>query len=410
MRKTILTTLIALCLSVGVFHPLAAAQSSIFSGLSDFGTLESFTSSRAAGMGGAGIALDDSTAINFINPAMLGSLKKVRISAGAYLSNRVMRDDYAKDTEGWAQVENFGIAVRLKQGLGVAFFLTPASRIDYRYVWDVSLGGQNFAQSEQGKGGLNRISMNLGWAFANWGQIGGGISTLWGQVEESRISYIDETGYNSYIEFLTTSQWLAFGGTAGLLLKPVSGLAIGAVFEPETPIQLNGTFAYNQDDSSSTSEHEYRLAASYGVGLSYRFLPQWLVAGQVTYAPWGNLDDLPQSSYGYQDAYTFSAGAEWTPADLTSENFLARLQYRFGGRIESGYALGEGGSAIEGYFATVGFGIPFHKGRDRIDLSVEYGRRGDLSANGGQEDILKIRFGLNFGETWFVRPKPKWED
>jgi hypothetical protein len=410
MGKTMKLTGLVLFAWLGMFPPVTSGQSSIFSGLSDYGSMEFVSSSRAAALGGAGIALDDSTAINFINPALLGGLRRTRISTGGLFSSQVMKDSYAEDAEGWAQLEYFGVAVALKKGLGLAFFLTPRSRIDYRYVWDVSLGGQTFTESEQGNGGLSRASMNIGWAFSKWGQIGAGVSTIFGQVEESSISYADVTGYTSYIEFLTTKQWLAFGGTAGLLLKPTSRLSLGMIFEPEIPLQLDKTFAYNLDDSTTSDEVEYRLAARYGVGLSYRPLPKWLVVSQMTFAPWSNLEDVPVSSYGYQDAYTFSAGAEWTPADVSADNLIARMQYRFGARFESGYALGEGGSSINGYFATFGIGHPIHKGRDRIDLSVEYGLRGDLSNNGGQESILKIRLGLNFGETWFVRAKPKWED
>jgi len=85
------------------------------------------------------------------------------------------------------------------------------------------------------------------------------------------------------------------------------------------------------------------------------------------------------------------------------------LQYRCGTRWETGYTLSQG-NPIDGYFASLGVGYPFHDGRDRLDFSVELGLRGDLTSNGGQEMILKVRLGLNLGETWFKRPKPSWED
>jgi len=136
-----------------------------------------------------------------------------------------------------------------------------------------------------------------------------------------------------------------------------------------------------------------------------------LVSGQLIYNPWSDLNeaDLPPTTSGYQDAYELSGGAEWTPGEATSDFLLARMQYRFGLRWETSYVKSQN-HPIDGYFASLGFGYPLHQGADRVDLALEFGIRGDLSSNGGQENIVRIHVGLNLGETWFVRPKPSWED
>ncbi len=388
----------------------ARAGSSIFSGLGGYGIFNNVSSSRAIGLGGAGIALSDSVALNFLNPALLGCLQKTRVSMGGYFADHRMEDSYASDAENWAQFEYFALAIALKRGLGLGFFLTPASRIDYRYNWNVSNWGSTFNESLQGTGGLSRAALNLGWAFAKWGKIGGGLYTAWGEVEESRISYTETSGYDYYIEFLSTKQWLGFGGTAGLVLQPLSELTLGFTFEPEVPITLDKTFSYSENDSTVVGENEYRLAARYGLSAAFQFAPNWLAAGQVIYSPWGDTNELPASLYGYQNSYEISAGAEWIPGSWDSDHFMTRMEYRFGFRMEDGYLLGEDKSSIRGYYGAIGLGYPFHKGRDRFDLAVEFGLRGDLSSNGGQESMLKIHMGLNFGELWFQRPKPSWED
>lgn len=385
------------------------AAGSIFSGLGSYGVFESFSSSRAVGMGNAGLALNDSVSLNALNPAALAAIKQTRISASGYLTRQWMRDHQASDLEDWGQVECFCIALRLREGLAIGFFLTPESRIDYLYNWDVVIDDQIFTQSNQGSGGLSRIALNLGWAPWSWAKIGAGVTTIWGYNEEKRISYIGQSGYNQYIEFLNEEKWLAFGGSLGILLQPAERLTLGAVFEPEIPIDLDRTYSYTDEDSSITYKTEYKLAARYGLGLAYQFKPQWQAAGQVVYRPWSELEEsLPPGPQEYQDSYELAAGFEWIPGHWNDDFLLRRMQYRFGFRWETGYALSEG-SSIDGYYATLGLGYPFNEGKDRFDFSLEYGLRGDLSANGGQENILKFRVGLNIGETWFVRTKPPWE-
>ncbi|TKJ40614.1 hypothetical protein CEE37_06520 [candidate division LCP-89 bacterium B3_LCP] len=383
------------------------ATGSIFSGLG-YGVMENFTSSRAIGMGNVGIVLNDSISLNALNPAALAQIRQARVSMGGYISRQTMRDQYAQDIEDWWQVEYFSIAVMLKKGLAIGFFLSPYSRVQFRYGWNGEINGIPYYQSYQGNGGLSRAAFQFAVSLGRWGDIGVSPSLIWGQVEELRGSYFDESGYDD-IEFLTSKKWLAFSGTAGLLLHPFHGLTIGAGFEPEVPISLNETFVYSTDDSSVVFQDEYRLAAKYYAGVSMALSSKWLLAGQMMYSPWSEINYLPEGASGYGDATSLAGGAEWTPGSWNDDFFFKRFNYRFGFRWETSYAESQG-SAIDGYFASIGFGYPFGEGQQRFDLSLEYGSRGDLSANGGQENIFKIRAGLNLGGTWFVRPKPVWED
>ncbi|MBU1651855.1 hypothetical protein KKA00_06520, partial [bacterium] len=296
-----------------------------------------------------------------------------------------------------------------RSGLGLGFFITPASRIDYRYNWQSEAGGVDFTETRSGSGGLSRTGLNVGWAFSEWGKIGASAAVLFGQVEESRISYTEESGYDPYIEFLNTQQWLGFTGSIGVLLEPTPKFSIAAILEPEAPIQLDNEFAYSEEDSMVLTEAEYKLAGLYGIGLSYQFSPHLLTSAQLLYRPWSAVDDLPVITDEYQDAVEIGGGLEWIPGEWDDEFFFSRLQYRAGLRYESNYVKSQG-SSLNGYYGTFGIGIPLHQGRDRIDLSLEYGLRGDITDNGGQERILKIRAGINLGETWFVRSKPSWED
>ncbi|MCX6641561.1 MAG: hypothetical protein NTW14_13935 [bacterium] len=382
------------------------AGGSIFSGLG-YGTLEKYNSSRSAALGNAGIPLPDSMALNFVNPALLAKIQSTRFSVAGYFLSQQLKDNNASDVDSWAQVEAFALALRLKQGLAVAFFLSPYSRVDYQYGWHGSIDGAEYYQSYIGKGGLSRVALDVAWEFSSWGSIGAGPSAYWGKVEELRGSYFVPTNYTD-VEYLNKKRWLAFSWNLGLSLHPNESLYIGTTFNPEIPIRLNETFSYTEDDSTTTTKQDYRLAAEYGLGATYLLSPKWLSVGQLIYSPWGAVKELPPNSDGYQDAVDLSAGFEYRPGAWDADNFLARLQYRFGLHWQSDYTTAQS-SSVNGYFGTIGLGIPMNQGRDRLDIAVEIGQHGDLATNGGQELLIKTRIGLNIGESWFVRAKPPWE-
>lgn len=360
-------------------------------------------------MGNAGLALPDSVTLNFSNPALLADLHKARICVGGYLSRQWMRDHHASDIDDWAQVEYFGISIPLYRSLTLAALFSPYSRVEFRYGWNGSLSGMPYYQSYQGTGGLSRTTLNLAWSSGTWGSVGAAVSAIWGEVEDLRGSYFSATGYQD-AQFLTSKQWMAFGGAFGLLLRPHPAYAFGFTFEPEVPIHLDQSFSYTNEDSSVTSQTDYRLAARYGLGLAHQLSANWLSSAQVIYSPWGSIGvkDLPVGAADYRDSYDVALGAEWIPGAWNAERFFKRLQYRFGARWESGYVT-SAGNPVNAYFATAGISYPFHEGKDRFDIAVEFGQRGELSANAGQEQILKFRLGLNLGETWFQRPKPPWQ-
>ena len=400
----ILTVLFAL---FGVNSREAASSGSIFSGLG-YGVLENFSSSRAVGMGNAGLALPDSSTLNFSNPALLLDLRRTRISVGGFLARHDMRDHNADDLDDWGQVEYFGIGFPLKNGLVIAGFFSPFSRVDFQYGWSGELGGVPYFESYQGTGGISRAALNLAWAVHPRFRVGGSAYFLWGEVNEVRGSYFEASGYLD-AEFVTTKQWRAFSGAFGIRWQPAQDLTVGFFYQPENPIHLDQSFSYTNEDSTIATEKEYRLPMQLGLGFSYRIAPRWLSSVAAHYASWADLEaaDLPAGPSGYRNAYALGGGLEWEPGSWNADHFFRRLSYRVGAGWASDYVLSEN-SVLHAYSLTLGWSYPFHEARDRFDFSIEITQRGNLSENGGQELIYKLRLGLNFGETWFQRSKPPW--
>lgn len=391
----------------GLLAASAGATGSIFSGLG-FGVMEDVNSSRAAGMGNAGLALDDSNTVSFANPALLSSILRTRIAIGGYFSRQWMSDPTGSDKDDWAQFEFFGLGLPIKKNWGLGFMLAPYSRVEFKYAWNGSLNGFPYLETVQGTGGLTRASMNLAWAPLATLRLGVAGNLIWGDVSEYRTSVFDAPGYLD-VQFATTKQYMGFGGTAGVLFKPTSRLALAATVEPQIPLHEDRTFSYTAaSDSVVNSKHDYTLAGRYGLGASFQLTPKWLISAQGIYGAWGGLKDLPEDSAGYRNSLDLGVGAEWSPGAWNSEGVLKQLQYRFGLRRESTYLISNG-HGVDAYVASAGISYPFHQGLDRLDLGFEYGSRGNLSNNGGRENTFRVRLGLNLGESWFQRTKPPWE-
>jgi hypothetical protein len=133
-----------------------------------------------------------------------------------------------------------------------------------------------------------------------------------------------------------------------------------------------------------------------------------MTAAQVDYGAWASINNMPWGSSHYRNSLDLSVGAEWTPGAWDNDNFFRRMQYRFGLRRESSYILSEN-NGVDVYTVTGGIGYPFRQGLNRLDLGFEFGSRGSVNSNGGQENTFKLRLGLNLGESWFQRVKPPWE-
>jgi long-subunit fatty acid transport protein len=392
----------------------ANATGSIFSGLG-VGVLEDVNSSRAIGMGNTGLALEDSNTINFANPALLSTLHRSRITIGGYISRQWMTDPNSSDTDDWAQLEYFGIAIAIKKGWGLGFHLTPYSRVEFKYAWTGTLvsplpgvPNADYLETYQGIGGLTRAALSLAWAPKPGLSVGIAGNLTWGDVQEYRTSVFNAPGYSD-VQFTKSKQYLGYGGTIGIIVKPTPKLVLGATFEPQVPLQLDRIFSYTSGDSIVTSQQDLQLAARFGFGASYQIAPKWLVAGQVAYSDWSSVENLPGGSSTYRNSNNVGMGAEWTPGTWDSDAFFQRFQYRFGLRRESTYLVSDG-SGVDVYTASAGLSYPFHQGVDRFDLGFEFGRRGNLDSNGGQENTFKFRLGLNLGESWFQRSKPPWAE
>ena len=168
------------------------------------------------------------------------------------------------------------------------------------------------------------------------------------------------------------------------------------------------TLFYNEEIAGSIKKPG-TLHTGIGVGKSSK----WFVGLDFnTHKAWDMSDIiLENTKFKYSDAYRFSVGGYYTPKANSISSYWERVTYRAGIRIEKpGISLNPNNSAgsyeeLSDFGISFGLGLPIGIQLTKLNVSVEYGKRGQTTSGLIQENYINLRFGLNIAEKWFQKSK-----
>ncbi|CUS95231.1 hypothetical protein JGI6_01948, partial [Candidatus Kryptonium thompsonii] len=200
-----------------------------------------------------------------------------------------------------------------------------------------------------------------------------------------------------------------FGFTLGLAYGLGIGknsLTVGFVFS--SPVNLKGltTVEYSvpvvgSSTVSEVNELTSQLPYRAGFGFSYFIGDRVQFSSDVYYQNWEKFRINGEHPKEITNAVRVGAGLEILPSREVIAGFFEKTSYRFGIFYNKTYFKINEKQVNELFFA-VGFGFPVSFDT-RVNLSIEYGFRGDLDIV--RDRILRISIGVNTGEIWFVKQK-----
>ena len=82
--------------------------------------------------------------------------------------------------------------------------------------------------------------------------------------------------------------------------------------------------------------------------------------------------------------------------------YQQRMYYR-GGLYFGQLNMLSNSNSVGEYGLGIGVGLPILSPNDRIDLALQYGKRGDLSTNLASENIFRFNVSVTAASLWFVR-------
>lgn len=360
---------------------------------------------RSDGMGRTGIAMPSLNSVNLFNPAALMGITMVRADASAYYEQLAVKDRSATANSNSANFGHFALGIPFGKRLAAAISMMPYTRMGYEYkVQSTDELGTARTETFRGSGGIQL----LGFTFAvrpqpHWSA---GISLQYalGSTERTwRVNWnspdISNTD-NSYVHNLSGLRWVVGG------LYSHDKYRFGAFVAVANRLNDQITQTRGTEDTVLSTGRKSDFPTEVGLGMSYNLNSRYTLAADIVGTFWKSVQ-VGGSDAGFRNTIRVGVGAERAPKAELSVHYLESLHYRAGMYFQNLYAENTSGRGASEYFLTAGVGLPFFRGRNVLDVSVELGQRGSVASNKVRETVFRLNVSISGGEPWFQNRKKR---
>lgn len=400
-------------------------------------------------MGGVGVAMLSTTAVNMMNPAAFSYtprqsfLFNFEVEGGHHQNvQKKFSPSEAKIKTAYntINIHNISFQMPLAEGVGLGFSLSPYSSVGYSmHRDDMSIAGLSgrWRYEYMGEGDVSEVKLGASWAPVKKFSFGASMIYYWGNIDRSYKAISKEiiTGSGEYSSTtgLDTYDVSRIKAQVGVLWNPILKtdqiLSVGATYDlggALKPKMLKKVYVDNLLTSTVREEDTalpLRLPKQLSVGVFYQDL-KFKAGVDYVWQRWGGDNDSVSENddngvqVAYTDTHTVKVGLQYIPRHTDVRNYLRRVAYRIGARYGDYYQT-YGGEKIKQLALTAGFGFPVQLfGRSSVDVGVEYGVRGmggktimvdDAKIGIVKQQYIKFSIGLSlFGEDeWFMMRKYK---
>ena len=395
------TAVLGLGIVIGTGGPEALRANSIYS-RNGIGLNPYTTSMQAVGMGGAGIASLSGATLHYLNPASLSVFKITRFDGSAVLENTQIRIAGKQGRFANTNFNSFQVAIPVKEGYGIGLGLIPYSQTAYELAGEISTERFLAVQTLKGKGTLSRAFLAFGGSLGGRLVFGAALDVYVGRIERTWRLNFQTAGYENTRDMISTYLRGA-GGRFGAVFQVSRLINVGAVVFLPAALKYTTNVSFVFGESRDIEEGTVRLPLGHGYGVTLYPSEKWHIAADVFLQSWGDIQ--PEEMFGARTVNTMAVafGVEYTPSPNQAEGIFRRMSYRVGARIGKLPYTDERGEEVQEQVVTAGFTLPYYFYRSKIDVGVEYGRRGSLARNVAEETILRVVIGVTSGEKWFSR-------
>lgn len=420
------------------------------------GDLQYFGSAAFGNMGQVNQGIRRPYDINILNPASYSALKQTNIEAGAMLNNGTLINGANKIDVSLSGLTYFNIGTNIyKKGIGLVFGASPMSSIgftssNFKTIETDTVKNILAKTSQVGDGGLNKAFIGVGAKLNKYVSVGFNMNYIFGQNNSSIVQSVPAQYYlfnwtaerKDYISGFVFDYGIQTHIDSIVLKIPQYKLVIDSngferkkwVMTNKKPISINGGLTFNlQTNVNSIRNYSFRTLTRGGIdysrdsiltnsekngnivfpmslnyGISITNNENWTIASDFGTTAWSKFSSFEVNT-GLQDAWHFNIGASWLPdVKEDTRNYLKRLEYRLGYRIEQTSAFINNQSVnINAY--SFGIGIPIaerdkYRKYSRVNVGFEYATRG-ANTSLVNEEYFKFTVGLVFTDRWFIKYK-----
>ncbi len=407
LMKNILTVLL---LGIGSF--VIAQTSSPYSryGLGNF---QQKGSVRSRMMGGTGVANQQKTDVNNINPSSLVAMDSMAVifDIGFHANGSNFSSGDESQTVYSGNLDYVALMIPMHKRWFVSATVQPLTSVGYNINTVKTYNGlspnEYYAVNFDGSGGVSLAtvtnSFKLPWGFS----VGAELGILWGNHNET----ITET-YSKDISYTTretvtyhTGSWVSTGMQFTHSFEKIK-FVMGATYELPTTLTSyeESTIGSSWEliDESSSRTVKNNLPQGFGAGLSLTYNNRLTFSADIRQKQWED------SGFGVDpqrlcNNNIFSAGMEFTP-NYNSNKYFERVSYRLGAHYESG-SFEIANAPVKSGYVSAGMGLPGRVSSTLINVGFELGTIGGFSGKHITETYGQVNIGLNLGEIWFMKAK-----
>lgn len=384
------------------------------------GQIQKNSSIISLGMGGVSNGLRMDNAINTQNPASYSAIQYTTFEVGAFGNFLKLENNTGSAFRNNAALSYLKLAFPITKKLGASFGLIPVSGMGYESSIKSTFIDTPVTQIFKGEGGVNQFYIGAGYSInSNW-SLGLNASYIFGTLDRSKSNeFPDSTGFLNVRQTNSTNIGSLFINYGIQYQKDLSN-------DKYITIGLNGNPASNLSATRNTVSTRYYYVNSTertidtiqntidqsgkvyfpminSLGFIYGKKNHWMIGSDVTLGNWSDLK-LFNVSQNLNNTFDLSLGGSYIPDYNAVGNYLKSVEYRFGFNYNKSY-VNIAGQDINQMSATIGFGMPLPKTKSRINLAVEFGKRGTLNSGLIKESYIGVHAGFNFCDKWFIQSK-----
>ncbi len=381
------------------------------------GNLKYSFSARQQGMGQLGVSLLDKAHISTTNPASWVDFNRTRIEFGLVYNGVSISSSNSSYYTAETEIEGFtfGFPVSADYGIGVAAGLIPYSRISYKAVQNynsVDTLISDYSIDYEGRGGLSKLFIGSSYRLPFDFSLGATLDYYFGNLNYySTLKFKNEDNYSA--EYNLSYRPTGFGTTVGFIssnineifqLTFLSDIRFGGSFNYISTLDTDTILTTTSSilvDTIAQSRTRIEIPLRVNLGLSFIFGKNYLVTIDYSSQNFSEYKIAGNKFNELRNAFKFSTGFEYIPAQQLGMTFWERVNWRFGLSYEK----------TPYYFRNTGIdqysifgGLTFPLGSDNsIDFALQYSSRGTTENNLLKENFIKLNLGISFGELWFLR-------
>ncbi len=378
------------------------------------GDLNSNLTGKNHALGGTGYARMSDGYLNNLNPASLRGVDSLEflMEIGTSFQYADYQSQGSTRMGGDWNFNYLAFGFRMKPWWHASFGMAPYSNVGYtiQEQFPVQGGNETYTSVFKGEGGVNNVYLSQSFSLSNRLSVGLNTNFLFGSILQTED--IQAQSFVSAVQVENKNYFANFTFDMGLqydfIKRKNYAATLGIVYSPERELKTEKVQnIYDGNGQSifadSSSQNDYSLPHTLGVGLSFNKFNKFNASVDYTFQNW-EATNYYKNKARLVNSHRAAMGVEFIPDAFTPKNTWEATSYRFGVFYQKNY-LSIKNESLNSYGFSVGMGIPMKKNRSCFHVAYEFERRGTLNKGLIQENIHNVSLNISLNDIWFFKKK-----